>query len=68
MVMKEKDQPVDRHLDTSSGSNRGKHVNFPEVQEESADIAEEASQNQSGSAGKNQSAMPMDSDDTRGIP
>ncbi|MBO9681830.1 MAG: hypothetical protein J7502_04025 [Flavisolibacter sp.] len=84
--MKEKDQGgTDRHLDAPSESNREKHINFREVEEESSGNfmidknstdrqkqwkegireGEEEKQNTDSST---PSAMPMDEDDTLGVP
>lgn len=87
--MKEKDQPrVDPHLDTPSEANREKHINFPEVEEESSGNfmidkstsdrqkqwqqeikeGEEGKQKQEANNNVAPSPMPMDEDDTLGVP
>jgi hypothetical protein len=72
-------------LDTPSESNREKHVNFPELQQESSKNftinkstsdrqkewqkeIEEGEREKSRSGQKDNSSMPMDEDDTIGIP
>jgi hypothetical protein len=87
-VMKENEKArPDRHLDTPSESNREKHINFPEIEEESSEQisigSNRASERQKewrkeiqeGEQAKEQSApdqtgsaMPMDNDDTLGVP
>ena len=83
--MKERKQhQTDRSLDTPSEANRQKHINFPEVEEESSENfaidknstdrqkqwqqgiqeGEEKRQNSDNS----RSAIPMDNDDTLGVP
>jgi len=84
--MKENEQhPQDTHLDAPVEANREKHINFPEVEEESSgnfaidksiskrqeqwrrEIKEEE-EKRSVDPLKNDSAMPMDEDDTLGVP
>lgn len=84
--MKEKDKSgKDRHLDTPSESNREKHINFREVEEESSGnfmidknstdrqkqwdqgIKEGREKRQSTNT-DTPSAIPMDEDDTLGVP
>jgi hypothetical protein len=83
--MKESEPRRGKHLDTSSESNREKHVNFPELQQESSENftinkstsdrqkewqkeIEEGEREKSRSGQKDNSSMPMDEDDTIGIP
>lgn len=84
--MESKEKQTDRHLDTPSEANRDKHINFPEVEEDSAGnftidkssddrkkqwkegIKEGESERQNANDRNTQSAMPMDEDDTLGVP
>jgi hypothetical protein len=83
--MKESEPRRGKHLDTSSESNREKHVKFPELQQESSENftinkstsdrqkewqkeIEEGEREKSRSGQKDNSSMPMDEDDTIGIP
>jgi hypothetical protein len=85
--MKENEQErTDRLMDTPSESNREKHINFPEVEEDSSQqisIGNSTSERQKewrqeiqeGEKAKEQSkedqtgsSMPMNNDDTLGIP
>lgn len=84
--MKEKDQGgPDRHLDTPLESNREKHINFREVEEESSgnfmidkssterqkqwkDGIKEGKEDRQNKGTNTPSAMPMDEDDTLGVP
>ena len=83
--MKENESRRPRHLDTPSESNREKHINFREVEQQSSeDITinkgtsdrqkewqkeiEEGEREKSRSGGQDTSSMPMDEDDTIGIP
>lgn len=84
----EKKQPrqTDAHLDAPSESNRGKHINFREVEDESAknfaidkttserqkqwqkEIKDGEEAKRHSDETKGSSAMPMDEDDTLGVP
>ena len=86
--MEEKDQRnTDPRLDTPAESNREKHINFREVEEESSEefavihtppadrqkqwqegIEEGKKANRESKDQSTPSAMPMDEDDTLGIP
>ncbi|HTM93885.1 MAG TPA: hypothetical protein VL095_15795 [Flavisolibacter sp.] len=84
--MKEKDQSEkDRRLDTPSESNREKHINFREVEEESSgnymidksstdrqkqwkEGIQEGEEKRQNTDNTTPSAMPMDEDDTLGVP
>lgn len=84
--MKEKGQgATDRHLDAPSESNRGKHINFREVEEESSgnfmidknstdrqkqwkEGVKEGEEEKQNTDSSTPSAMPMDEDDTLGVP
>lgn len=85
-MKKEKQPNVDPHIDAPSEANREKHINFREVEEESAgnfsidkttserqkqwrkEIEEgEEEKRKSGEVNDN-SIMPMDEDDTIGVP
>jgi hypothetical protein len=85
--MKEKEPPkTDPHLNAPSESNREKHINFREVEEDSPgnfavdksiserqkqwrkEIEEGEEQKSSADTLQNNSAVPLDDDDTVGIP
>ena len=75
---------ADRHLDTPSESNREQHINFPEVEEDRTgsfvndkNSTERQKQRERGlkdgedtrqNTDNDSAAMPMDEDDTLGIP
>jgi hypothetical protein len=83
--MKENESRPDHHLDTPSESNREKHINFPEVEQESSENftinkgtsdrqkqwqkeIQEGEREKSRSGEEGNPSMPMDEDDTIGIP
>lgn len=85
--MKENEQhSQDTHLDAPAEANREKHINFPEVEEESSgnfaidkttskrqeqwhrEIKEGEEEKRSADPLKNDSEMPMNEDDTLGVP
>lgn len=85
--MKEKEErQTDPHLDAPSEANREKHINFREVEEESAgnfevdkstsdrqkqwrqEIKEGEEEKTRSDQEANRSTMPMDEDDTIGVP
>lgn len=84
--MKEKNQPqTDPHLDAPAESNTDKHINFREVEEESAgnfsidktnserqkqwrNEIEQGEEDKKESDQAKTNSMPMDEDDTIGVP
>jgi hypothetical protein len=83
--MKENESRPDQHLDTPSESNREKHINFPEVEQESSENftidkstsdrqkqwqkeIQEGERDKSRSGQEVNSSMPMNEDETIGIP
>jgi hypothetical protein len=85
LVMKENESGPDKHLDTPSESNREKHINFPEVEQESSENftinkdtsdrqkqwqqeIQEGEREKSRLGQEGNSSMPMEEDDTIGIP
>lgn len=83
--MSENEKQTDSHLDTPSESNREKHINFRDVEQESTgnfsidktSTERQKQWNEGVKEGREQaqnkdnntpSAMPMDEDDTLGVP